>query len=215
MKTIQMVAAMWVLTAATAALAAESEGKVLFDGKDASGWQNDRGGAPSSSWVIEDGALTRKEKAGNVWTKERYGDFLLELEYKTAGNSGIFIRTGSPRDCVQTGIEIAIDTPSREPGRHSTGALYDLVAPTKVADRPAGEWNQVAIRAQGGKISVVLNGEPVVDADVDLWTEAGKNPDGSPNKFRAALKDFPREGHIGFQDHGAFVAFRNVRIRAL
>ena len=45
----------------------------------------------------------------------------------------------------------------------------------------------------------------------------GKNPDpdGSKNKFRTALKDFKREGHIGFQDHGANVWFRNVRIKQL
>jgi hypothetical protein len=41
------------------------------------------------------------------------------------------------------------------------------------------------------------------------------NPDGSRNKFRTALKDFKREGYIGFQDHGAAVAYRNVKIKVL
>jgi hypothetical protein len=56
-----------------------------------------------------------------------------------------------------------------------------------------------------------------IDMDLNRWTEPQKNPgrEGSKNKFRTALKDFKREGHIGFQDHGANVWFRNVRIRQL
>ena len=45
------------------------------------------------------------------------------------------------------------------------------------------------------------------------WDEAGKNPDGTRNKFKKPLLDFPKIGHIGLQDHGQPVWFRNVRIR--
>ena len=64
-------------------------------------------------------------------------------------------------------------------------------------------------------LSVELNGEKVTEMDLDQWTEPNKNPDGSKNKFRTALKNFKREGHIGFQDHGAWVAYRNIRIHVL
>jgi hypothetical protein len=73
----------------------------------------------------------------------------------------------------------------------------------------------MVITARGSVLKVQLNGEQIAEMNLDRWTEPGMNPDGTKNKFKTALKDFKREGHIGFQDHGAEVAFRNVRIRAL
>ena len=58
----------------------------------------------------------RQKGSGDIWTKARYGDFVLELEFKTTGNSGVFFRTDNPKDRVQTGIEIQVDNPG-EPGQ--------------------------------------------------------------------------------------------------
>lgn len=193
---------------------AEDGWQVLFDGKDFSAWMAAGGGEPGAGWVIEDGAMVRKDRAGDIWTRQRYGDFVLELEFQTRGNSGIFIRTDNPRDCVQTGIEFQVLGPVGQPSKHSCGAAYDLLAPTKDMVK-ADQWNQVRITAQGSQLTVVLNGEQIIQMDLDQWTTPNQNPDGTRNKFRTALKDFKREGHIGFQDHGAWVAYRNVRIKPL
>ena len=83
-----------------------------------------------------------------------------------------------------------------------------------LADK-VSDGERMLITARGPSLKVQLNGDQIIDIDLDRWTEAGKNPDGTKNKFKTALKDFKREGHIGFQDHGAEVAFRNVRLRAL
>jgi hypothetical protein len=184
---------------------------VLFDGKNLDGWGNAVGGA--TKWRIEDGAMTGQKGSGDIWTKARYGDFTLELEFKTTGNSGVFFRTDNPKDCVQTGIEIQVDNP-RDPDRHSVGAIYDLVAPAKNAGK-ANDWNHLVITAKGPRITVELNGEQVSEMDLERWTKAGKNPDGSKNKFKRALKDWKREGHIGLQDHGAKVWYRKIRIKPL
>ncbi len=192
--------------------AADKDWVTLFDGKDLSAWDNGAGKEPGAGWVIEDGAVTRKERAGYMWTKERFGDFMLELEFKTAGNSGVFFRTGDPRNCVQTGFEMQVMKPSK-PGKHSVGALYDALAPCKNAATDG--WNKVGITAKGSKLTFDMNGERIIEADLDDWSEAGKNPDGTKNKYRAALKDFPREGHIGLQEHGAVVSYRNIRIKPL
>ncbi|MCX6877062.1 MAG: DUF1080 domain-containing protein [Verrucomicrobia bacterium] len=197
--------------AAAPAAKVTGEWTSLFNGKDLSGWMNAAGG--DSKWVVENGAMTWQQGSGDVWTKARFGNFVLEVEFNTTGNSGVFFRTDEPKNCVQTGIEIQVDNPGG-PDRHSVGAIYDLVVPTKNAGKP-GEWNKFVITAQGPKITVALNGETVCSMDLDQWTEANKNPDGSGNKFMRPLKDWKREGHIGLQDHGAKVAYRNVRIKPL
>jgi hypothetical protein len=207
--------ALALLAGSTMAYAEENQSLALFDGKDLSHWQSANGGAPSAGWIIDGDTLTRQERAGYIWSKERFGDFVLDLEFKTEGNSGVFIRTDDPKNPVQTGIEIQIYNPTPEPSTHSTGALYDLAAPSKEASKPSGQWNHMRITTRDNYITVELNGEQIVEADLDQWTEAGKNPDGSKNKFKTALKDFRRDGHIGFQDHGHMVAFRNVRIKPL
>jgi hypothetical protein len=198
-----------------ASLSAEAEGwRDLLGGGDLSGWHDGSGNRPRAGWVVEDGALVRKDRAGYIWTKERFGDFVLELEFQTEGNSGIFIRTDNLRDPVQTGLEIQIITPVKNPTKGSCGAVYNCLAPTKEMSR-AGQWNRLSITALDNELTVILNGEKIVAMDLNRWTEPGQNPDGTRNKFRTALKDFKREGHIGFQDHGARVAYRNVRIKPL
>ena len=81
--------------------------------------------------------------------------------------------------------------------------------------KPAGEWNHVEITADKSKVKVVLNGQQVVDADLDRWTEPHKNPDGTPNKFDKPLKDFARTGYVGLQDHGHDAWYKNLKIKPL
>lgn len=168
------------------------------------------------SWVIEDGVLTRKG-GGNIWTKEKYGDFILDLEFKVdkGSNSGVFVRTGDIGDFVQTGIEVQIHDTTNGTSRGACGAIYDCLSPSKNMTRKPGEWNHYTITCKANKICVAFNGEQIIDMDLDLWTEAHKNPDGTANKFNTAIRDMPRIGHIGLQDHGDAVWFRNIKIKPL
>lgn len=212
LKKITIIALALAAWAVAACAAAEKGWTVLFDGKDFDGWMNSAGEKPGEGWVIEDGAMVRKPKAGDIWTKQRYGDFVLALEFQAKGNSGVFIRTDNPKDNVQTGIEIQVDKPGA-PGKHSVGAIYDLQPPSRNAATEG--WNKMTITAKGSVLKVELNGQQIAEMNLDRWSESGVNPDGTKNKFKTALKDFKREGHIGFQDHGAEVAYRNVRLKPL
>jgi hypothetical protein len=73
--------------------------------------------------------------------------------------------------------------------------------------KPAGEWNEEEIRADGSRIRVQLNGVIILDADLNMVRE------------EAVLKKHPglkrRAGHIGFLGHSTRVEFRRIRIRVL
>ena len=190
---------------------------LLFDGRTPAGWTNRDKPMPAAN--VQDGAIN-PHKAGAYITyfEKPFDDFVLACDFKVSpgANSGIFIRTADQADPVQRGFEIQIhDSAGKPQTRHSCGALYDAVAPSVDANKPAGEWNHIEITATGSVIKVVLNGKPIVEADVGRWTEAGKNPDGTKNKFARALKDFPRAGYIGLQDHNAPVWFKNIKVKPL
>jgi len=199
------------------------EWQTLFSGQYLTDWTF----GPENSWVVEDGAITlrrefdgKEHNADYLWTKELYGDFLLELEFKVPeqANSGIFLRTADRQDPVYTGIEVQI---TNSYGRESlsrggtAGAIYDCLAPAKNALKAPGEWNWLLVSCKGPKIEVKLNGEWVIQMDLDRWTQPRQNPDGTPNKFPRALKDFARQGYIGLQDHGRAVWYRNIRVARL
>lgn len=168
------------------------------------------------SWSMEDNVLTR-HGGGYIWTKERYGDFILDLEYKVSegANSGVFFRTYDLKDVTHTGIEVQIHETTDGAKFGMCGAIYDCLAPSKNVAKKAGEWNHYTIICKANKINVILNNEPIIDMDLNLWTEPHKNPDGTKNKFRIAYKDMAREGHIGLQDHGQALWFRNLKIKKL
>jgi hypothetical protein len=206
----------------------------LFNGDDISAWTTETG-----DWQIEDGILVLKNKgdynmenSSYLWTKETYGDYVLELEFKIdheplyglekfngkgrGGNSGVFIRVEDRTDPVQTGIEIQVGPLKQgdEIKRGSVGGLFDLMPPSVNMFKP-GEWNHYRISCQGSLITVELNGEETANVDLNDWVTARMNPDGSKNKFKRPLKDFAQEGYIGLQDHGTPAWYRNIRIKKL
>ena len=197
----------------------------LFNGKDLTGWKTrDSEGrpAPAEAWVVEDGTLTRKDHA-YLWSEKQFGDFILDLEFKVSPgtNSGIIVRhkpdPTAKRYWWNGLLEVQIlDSFGKEtPDKHDCGALYDMIAPSKNTMRKPMEWNRVTITCRASKVAVVLNGEKIVDADLDDWTEANKNPDGTPNKYNKPMKDLGREGHILLQDHPGSIWFRNIYVKPL
>jgi len=175
-----------------------------------------------SSWAFDaDGVLSPvsgvKGRGLDIWTKERYGNFILELDFKVpeGGNSGVFIRTGSIENWINTAIEVQIHATTDGTKHGQCGAIYDCLSPSKMVVKEPGEWNHYIITCLDNKIYVNLNGEDIIDMDLDLWTEPYKNPQGTKNKFPTAYKDMPHEGHIGLQYHGNPIWFKNLKIKSL
>jgi hypothetical protein len=179
----------------------------LFDGKTLGGWQT------TGNWIVEkDGVATLEPRAGEegwqrydayLTTVRKYKDFILDLEFRIGkgGNSGVFLRVGDPASQVKTGFEIQIlDTHGKpNPTAHDCGGVIGTAAPSKNMARPAGEWNRYVITCKGHHLEVELNGQQIIDLELD----------------QSAIKDRPPEGYIGFQDEAKRVWYRNVRIKEL
>lgn len=211
----------------------QADAKILFDGKDLKEFEF----APRSWEIEKDGSVVcrmekSKDKKGNekvrgmgyLWTKQEYSNFELSLEYKlsSGANSGIFYRSDK-KNPVNGGFEIQLmDNVGFQkkakkilPPRKLNASFYDGVAPSGDYAKPIGQWNIAQLTCLGPEVSFRLNGKSAFSINLDDWKQAGKNPDGSTNKFKTALKDLPRKGRIGFQNHGQVVWFRNVSIRIL
>jgi hypothetical protein len=170
-------------------------------------------------WVMENGILVAKNHE-TLWTKKSYSNFVLDLEFKVAkeSNSGVFLRSGNIKD-VLAALEVQVHENTDGAHYGMVGAIYNAQPPAKEMAKPVGEWNRFTITCQDSHVSLIFNGEEVWNIDLNNWTEPKKNPDGTPNKFAKALKDFSRNGPLGLQGlHGkaqAPVWYRNIRIKEL
>jgi Domain of Unknown Function (DUF1080) len=193
---------------------------LLFDGKSLDDWMTSN--SKPSKTPIEHGAINPHKSGGYMMVhKKQWSNYVLSLDYKiTKGcNSGIFLHTYSlePRpgkDVGFNGLEVAIDDTTGA-GFHDTGAIYDLVKPSKQAMKPVGQWNHIVITCDKDSIEVTLNGVKVTRMNLDEWKEANVRPDGTRHKFDIAYKDHPRKGYIGLQDHGSSCWFKNIKIKPL
>lgn len=193
---------------------------LLFDGKTTDGWLDSKE-LPIPATHVKNGTLNPHPCKYMLIHDQVYDNFKLALNFKISPrcNSGVFVRTFplTPRagkDVGFNGIEVAIDDTTTA-GLHDTGAIYDLVRPSKNAMKRAGEWNHLLITCNRNLISVEVNGTAVSHMDLDQWTVANQRPDGTQHKFDVAYKDHPRQGYIGLQDHGSDVWYRNIKLLRL
>ena len=209
-------------TAVTIPDTADAGWRSLFDGRSADQWRAYRGDSLPGGWQVVDGALTRVAAAGDIVTREQFQDFELALEWKVepGGNSGIFYHVAEAPELEtvwQSGPEFQVLDDARHPdGRRpetSAGACYGLYPAPRGAVRPAGEWNATRIVVQGTHVEHWLNGQRVVAYELG-------SRDWEDRVERSKFARFPRygrerSGHIALQDHGDWVAYRNIRARPL
>jgi hypothetical protein len=194
----------------------------LFNGKDLGGWTTASGEPVTEGWAVQDGELVRVARGGAIYAEGEYEDFVLDFEWKIAPgvNSGLkyrvqFYERGVRGNPGWLGCEYQIyDDAKRPDPLSSTGALYDVYAPSEnKAVRPPGEYNQSRIVVAGSRIEHWLNGERIVEADTssDEW-----NDHVARSKF-APADGFGqnRRGRIQLQDHGGQIWFKRITLRPL
>ena len=196
------------------------EWRPLFDGKTLTGWRSLKSATPGEGWKVVNGVLTTSGKAGDLVTKEQFGDFEFSVEWKIAeaGNSGIIYRVGLDEAATyQTGPEYQLldnaKAADNKLPNHLAGSLYDLVAPAKDVTKPVGDWNVTRIVVRGWQVEHWLNGVKLLETDL------GK-PEGKTLVAKSKFNTMPKfatlsRGHIALQDHGDVVSFRNILIREL
>lgn len=196
------------------------EPRELFNGHDLTGWtiegprEYSDGDQVKPLWAVRDGSIVCHGKAYGFlrYSEQEFGDFALHVEYKMSprANSGIGIRT-IPYDPARSEttrpsfaafeVQLMDDADQPQPDAHSSGALYNYLAPiVSNAVRPAPQWNAVDVECGGPRVKVTINGCRVLECDTTRDDR---------------LKDKPRRGYVSLQSHTSIVEFRSVRIREL
>jgi 3-keto-disaccharide hydrolase len=199
--------------------------RLLFDGKTIDQWRNYKGTEIGTNWTIVDGAitLTTPRRAVDIISKDEFTDFDFTFDWQLApappaGNSGVMFYVIEQGDATYySGPEYQLlDNATHPDGKNpltSAGSCYALYAPARDASRPIGEWNTSRILINKGKVEHWLNGEKIVTYDMN-------SQDWKDKVAGSKFKEWPefglaRKGHLALQQHGAKVAFKNLKIREI
>ena len=194
--------------------------QLLFDGNSLEGWRGYNSEFMPTGWSVENGLLTRTGPGGDIITEQQFGDFELYLEWLVGpgGNSGVLVRVVEGQEEVYHGApEMQIlDDAGHPDGRSpltSAGSNYGLHGAPRGIVKSAGEWNSSRIVVVNNQVEHWLNGDKVVEYELGSadWLRRVAN-----SKF-AQWPEYGRasRGHIGIQDHGDRVSFRNLKVREI
>lgn len=205
----------------------QEEGYVsIFNGKDLTGWKGLVGNPITrakmtaaqmakaqkkadeqmhSDWKVENGLLMF-DGAGydNLCTVKQYGDIEMYIDWMLdpsgkEADAGIYLR-GTPQVQIWDTARVNVGA------QVGSGGLYNNSVhpskPTKVADNKMGEWNTFYIKMVGDRVTVILNGEKVVD-DVIL-----------ENYWDRKLP-IPAIEQLELQAHGSKVYYRDIYVKEL
>ena len=205
--------------------------KLLFDGSSTAGWHVFNNKSDGHAWVVNNGAIHLDPKeikewqtvgGGDLITAGEYDNFHFTMEWKVAdsGNSGLilFINENTKYEHTwHTGPEMQVLDNNGHPDskiiKHRAADLYDLISSFPETVKKAGEWNKVDVISNKDSLEFHLNGTKVLGTRMwdDTWKKMIKG-----SKFKD-MPDFGtyKKGHIGLQDHGNKVWFRNIKIMKL
>jgi hypothetical protein len=201
--------------------AAPKQWHTLFDGKlldTFRGWRSD--GMPEG-WHVVDGVLAKEGSVDDLVTREQFGNFELELDWKIgkAGNSGVFYRGTREYDHIYWSAPEyqLLDDANAPDGRRrltAAAAAYGLYAPPAGVVKPFGKWNKTRIVIKGDHVEHWLNGRKVVEYDLG-------SPEWKAKVAASKFSQYPnyglaKTGFIGIQgDHPGSLELRHIRIREL
>lgn len=202
---------------------APSDAIVVFDGSGFEEWITTRDSSEVVWHLNDDGSMTVKDKAGDIQTKQNFGDIQLHIEWRSPaeirgegqsrGNSGVFLNNLYE-------VQVLDNNNNETYVNGQVASIYKQHIPLAMASVPSGEWNTYDIiyhapefnekgeKIKSGTMTVLHNGVLVQDHE----EIKGTTPDvGWP-------KNPPHgKGPLRLQDHGdnSRVSYRNIWIREL
>jgi hypothetical protein len=197
------------------------EWRSLFDGASLKEWRGYKTDKIPDGWRIESGTLAKDKPVADIVSKDEFGDFELEMDWKIgdAGNSGIFYRGTEEYDHIYWSApeyQLLDDVKADDNKTRFTcaGAVYAIFPSPAGHLKPVGQWNTARIVANGAHVEHWLNGVKLVEYELGspVWEAMMHSSKFAvwPNYGRA------KRGHIAMQgDHAGTLAFRNIRIREL
>ena len=207
--------------AASAQGAPKAKWHTLFDGKMLDTFRGWRSEGMPEGWHVVDGTLAKEGAVDDLVTKEQFGNFELEIDWKIGkeGNSGVFYRATREYDHIYwSGPEYQLLDDANAPDGRSrltaAGAAYGLYGPPAGVVKPFGEWNKTRIIVNGDHVEHWLNGQKVVEYDFG-------SPDWKAKVAASKFSKYPnyglaKKGYIGIQgDHPGSLELRHIRIREL
>ena len=162
----------------------------LLEGSSMKGWDV----VGNANWSVADGAVQASMGTGFLVTPMSYTDFELTADFWVTddANSGVFIRCSDPKTInAMNAYEVNIFD-KRPDQAYRTGAIVDVAKPLSVVNT-GGKWNTIDITARGPRMTVLINGQKMVDVQ--------------DNKHA--------RGPIALQYGAGTVKFKNVRLKTL
>ena len=162
----------------------------------------------SEHWSIEDGVIVNDGHGAYLTTDESFRDYELRLQYKTVpkADSGIYLKN-TPQVQIwdstnESQFKLGADKGSGGLWNNSAGTAGK--DPSKLMDKPFGEWNSFRIRQIGARTTVWLNGKKVVNHAImeNYWDKNREIP-------------LRPTGQIQLQTHGGEIQWRNLYIKEL
>lgn len=194
--------------------------RLLFDGTSLDQWKGYQTETVPESWAAVDGMLARVGGGGDLMTRSQFGSFELSLEWRVeeGGNSGIlYLVTEAPNRMWEAAPEYQVlDDAAHRDGQSpltSAGAAYALYPAPRGVVKPAGEWNASRIVVDGTRVEHWLNGQKLLEYDLDSEDFRQRVADSKFSEW--PIFGQARRGHIGLQDHGNPVWYRNLKIREI
>jgi Domain of Unknown Function (DUF1080) len=198
-----------------------TEWRTLFDGQMTEAFRGWVSAGMPAGWHVVDGNLTKEGVVEDLLSREPYGNFELELDWKIGkeGNSGVFYRGSREYDHIYWSAPEyqLLDDANAPDGRNrltAAAADYGLYPAPAGVVKPFGEWNTTRIIVRGTHVEHWLNGQMVVTYEL-------QSPDWKAKVAASKFSKYPnyglaKSGFIGIQgDHPGTLALRRIRIREL